>query len=659
MNLDIKKFKKIGGDEKHTILIHPNGHQIKIAHKGLTDKFKKELDGLPIHKGYGGPMMPKSQEHSRNSKPTTGQPPTMPSSKEASQNYTEPQDQGLEPKDVVVSALNKEAPPFGPLGTNQKQHYPPCINSSCKSFGKPHPNCRCYGGISQHTGAGEAGHFADGGEVDKKHFCAFGARVHEPDCEYFDEGGQAQPSPSPSPTLDPEKLASAQDSMRKAFNYADGGMPTAQQLMPDFATPTSDSATTPTEESPPIEDDSAIETSPTVSEPETPDVVSSTPHPTNQIDPYQKVSSRTQNGLLQEAQLFKNDLFSGKIKPESYEDTLGKSSIGKIGTLFGLLLSGAGSGLAHQPNMVMEMMNNEIERNMKAQQETASNQNNFFNMANQTAQTMASTGQINASTKATIWALAKSMARWGYLNSLSQNILKMPPGSPQRQQAEQMLIVLSGMADKEDQSNFALAGAAEGMAHMLGNPQGGGLPGANTTFMKSFGPPAVQQLGKEVESKRLNNLPPGVSGIANNPVGKEDQDQLTAMNTLESKLKDLKQYAGEHYLTLSPSERARADQKAHEALVFYNNSLGGQAITEGQRNWLDKQIAGGSNPTGLVSQLMGNQARLQEIIDSNSMRRAMNLKGLGFKVDPKLLEQTKTSRSGRPIVQRNGKWVYQ
>lgn len=49
----------------------------------------------------------------------------------------------------------------------------PCQNPSCKSYGKPHPNCRCYG-------------LAEGGEVG--HFCD-GQKDHNTDCEYYADGG--------------------------------------------------------------------------------------------------------------------------------------------------------------------------------------------------------------------------------------------------------------------------------------------------------------------------------------------------------------------------------------------------------------------------------------------------------------------------------------
>lgn len=60
--------------------------------------------------------------------------------------------------------------------------YLPCLNPNCKSHGKPHPNCRCYDGGTEH--------FADGGIAG--HFCS-DSRAHKPDCEYFKDGGEVQP----------------------------------------------------------------------------------------------------------------------------------------------------------------------------------------------------------------------------------------------------------------------------------------------------------------------------------------------------------------------------------------------------------------------------------------------------------------------------------
>lgn len=70
----------------------------------------------------------------------------------------------------------------------------PCLNPQCHSHGKPHPNCKCYGGL------------AEGGEVE--HFCSKD-REHDPSCEYFmADGGSIDPSQvqMDQPQIDPSKV---------------------------------------------------------------------------------------------------------------------------------------------------------------------------------------------------------------------------------------------------------------------------------------------------------------------------------------------------------------------------------------------------------------------------------------------------------------------
>lgn len=62
-------------------------------------------------------------------------------------------------------------------------HGLPCKNPSCKSHGKPHPNCRCYGGM------------AKGGKV--INFCSEN-RPHNKECEYYADGGAVPSSDLPS-----------------------------------------------------------------------------------------------------------------------------------------------------------------------------------------------------------------------------------------------------------------------------------------------------------------------------------------------------------------------------------------------------------------------------------------------------------------------------
>lgn len=69
----------------------------------------------------------------------------------------------------------------------------PCLNPNCKSHGRPHPNCRCYSGLSK------------GGSVD--HFCS-SDNPHQEGCEYYmSEGGEIDPSKVvPDEDIDPSAV---------------------------------------------------------------------------------------------------------------------------------------------------------------------------------------------------------------------------------------------------------------------------------------------------------------------------------------------------------------------------------------------------------------------------------------------------------------------
>lgn len=83
--------------------------------------------------------------------------------------------------------------------------------------------------------------------------------------------------------------------------------------------------------------------------------------------------------LLNEDAAMRHDIDNGYIKPKTYSDLFeNKSTLGKVGTIFGMMLSGAGSGLAHQPNMLMQMMDNEINRDLDAQKNSATNRQNLY-----------------------------------------------------------------------------------------------------------------------------------------------------------------------------------------------------------------------------------------------------------------------------------------
>lgn len=649
MSIDYKKFKKIGCDDKCTLLEHPDGHTIRIAHKGLSPSMQKQLDELPVHKAKGGPLSGpfsagSTESHTRNSRPSQPSKP-MPQAaytapKQAKNAYTEPDNNGTgEPHpDIVLKALHREAPPFGPMGA-EKQHYPPCINPSCKSFGKPHPNCRCYGGAG--GSAHEAGYFADGGEVGG-HFCADGEKSHQEGCAYFKAGGMAGEDPS------------------EMVDEAPAGAPPMPVPAPSpEATPNPMAASPSPEALPPPDPSVSQDTSEPVRQPSEdvqPQPDQAPPAPMTPVQQFQAKKQEHFDDIMQESKAFESDVNSGHIKAETYSDLFDKkSTLGKIGTIFGLLIGGAGSGLANQPNKLMEMMDNEIQRDLHSQETSASNRQNFLKINQQALLNQSQIQNSALERKIKARALSLSQMRFASFDKMASEVQKLPPGSPQRVQKEQVLGVLYQKMNDENSSAAAQAAGAAALSHMMG--QGGNGSAPNTTFMKSgLAGTELKQVGTDMEEKMF----PGLPGMASRPIPQANRDELTAMSVLDNKAADILAFAKAHKGTLSPSQRAIGEQKAAEMVNYYNNSIKGGNLTEGRLKWLDGQV--GKNPTSIFQDILGNNSRLQEIKNSNANRRDILAKSLGFQGGPKSQSggqapmQTAT-KSGVQYKKVNGGWV--
>lgn len=77
---------------------------------------------------------------------------------------------------------------------------------------------------------------------------------------------------------------------------------------------------------------------------------------------------------------FSDYLKTNPINPNAYLDN--KGTAGKISTGLGLLLSGAGSGLAHQSNLAMDFLNKQIDRSIDAQKSNADQQKTIWGAYN-------------------------------------------------------------------------------------------------------------------------------------------------------------------------------------------------------------------------------------------------------------------------------------
>lgn len=152
----------------------------------------------------------------------------------------------------------------------------------------------------------------------------------------------------------------------------------------------------------------------------------------NTIDVIGQRPTPTMARLAQEQDAWLHDQQNGHITPETYQSLFAKKdTLGKIGSIFGLIVGGAGSGLAHQQNMAMDMMNRTIQNDLDAQKTSKHNAVSYYNAAVNMLQ-----GTANADNVAS--HMAMNNMRLSVYQHLFDKISKMPPG-PYQQQGMAML----------------------------------------------------------------------------------------------------------------------------------------------------------------------------------------------------------------------------
>lgn len=641
MKINFSKFKKIDEDEKSATLQHEGGHQLKIAKKGLSKEHQEELDKLPMHLAKGGaPRYAKyAQKFDPNIKGSMASKPskssnTMPGSPTMAKNaFTEPQDGGT---DVVMASLNREAPPFGPLGTEEKQHLPPCINPSCKSYGHPHPNCRCYG-----AGAGsEEGRFAEGGKVGG--FCD-NKMPHQKGCQFFVDGGAVEPSVNlsekditPDADLGMDTRSPVKKQIDQAYNDKHASDQQGLQALASLggnqglAAKAADTVQVP----------SADQQAQTMPQAPAPDQQPAAPNQdvTQPVSAAQQVHEETQSHLapmVQEQQTFENDLNNGHIKPETYESLFGKQdTLGKIGTLFGLLMSGAGSGLSHQPNMVMEMMNNQIKNDLLAQQESVGNRQNFLKINQQNLMNKAQIGQINTDTKIKAWAQSMTQQRAAAFQKLANDTMKLPAGSPQRDQQEKVLAMMSPMIQSGNFDILSQAASAAAMQKLLfggGNQAQAAQPEdafqQRTTGLRMLGGPQGEKRAEDLESKHFPGL-----GQSSLPVSPGDRDQIDTGMKFQRSMKNFIDWTANHSGDLSPSDKREGQALAAQLQGQYRMVTHGGVYKASEADFISKIID--DNPTKFFNQIRV-LPQLKAVQNDSQSQMDQMLKDKGFQGYPK------------------------
>lgn len=163
----------------------------------------------------------------------------------------------------------------------------------------------------------------------------------------------------------------------------------------------------------------------------------------------QPVKEMPSQQYLSQLDAVKQDFADGHITPKTYSSMFAeKNTLGKISTIFGLLVSGAGSGMSKQPNMLMEMMDKEIARDLEAQKATKSNQMNFIQLAQQQIMNQANIDHLRFEDKVKAQALAQQYAYMSAYDKLSRQAKSMPEGPAKVNALNALAGIAQGINDK-------------------------------------------------------------------------------------------------------------------------------------------------------------------------------------------------------------------
>lgn len=331
--LDLSRFKKAGSDAKTTTLIHAKGHELKIAHSALSPEMKEKIGGLKCAhcdqvgcKCHGG----KVQKMAKGGKATKAD------NFDAADSQT--------PEDFRAQSAFEGLPGARQLPTGD--------NFDETDLGSPDTN--------------SGGQFWNAhGDVKRP------AVLTDPD---ISRGYERQGSAKPAPSVNSDATTADEDTREQATPFNPNQNPTVKSYgIPNPSSQYHD-----------VSSDSQVGGTRTEQfargQMGLPEYISK-PEPVPEAPP-EVIGQAVEQHENKQSEMFANELATGKINPMTIKDYFhNKDTLGKIGTIFGLLVSGAGSGLAHQQNAALELINKELDRDLEGQKLSQANAQNWYRLS--------------------------------------------------------------------------------------------------------------------------------------------------------------------------------------------------------------------------------------------------------------------------------------
>lgn len=307
-------------------------------------------------------------------------------------------------------------------------------------------------------------------------------------------------------------------------------------------------------------------------------------------------------GLTTERQNIINDIQAKHIDPNQLISQMDVPQ--KIATGIGLILGGIGGGLTHQENPALKYLNNQIDRNINAQQAELGKKENLLS-AN-----YRQFGNLEQ---------ARDFTRVNH-NDLIKNMVDQAAAKAGTPMAQAEALKLKGQLDQNSGMLMAKVGAMSTLNH----------PNAGVGDINS----ALQTLrvvdpekAKEAESRLIPNV-----GMSSVPLDQATRAKIVERNTLDNNINQLiafqKKYGGTLEGITDPQVRAQGEALSRQVQDQYRRGNDQGVFKPAEAAFVNGVIA--DNPSSLFSKftkLPGyksasaiNQGNLKELYGSVGMR---------------------------------------
>lgn len=522
IKLDLSKFKKVSGDKDHTIMRHEDGHEFKLAHRGLPPKMRGELAALPMaqEKDAAKP----SKEAAKADKPRKA-PKKMATGGEVSEEFpldgasvADPAGNLIPSPGVSGVTGGMAAPMSGAMGPTGAMGADPSIQVPSDL---PGPT-----GVTGPSGAMQP---AQDGPQGPPGMGPTLSNAPSPqalnEAQALSEGRDiagAQPAangPAQMPQASGGSADSYQGQMKAGYDLQKKGIEEKASAEKALGRSMEDIAAAHIKE--------------------------------NEAQVAKEQSA--QADAVRANQAFVNDVKKGFIKPNQYMD--GLSTPQRVTTAIGIMLSGLGSGLSGQQNMAMKYLEGQIERDIKAQERNLGSSENLLH------HNLLMTKDMRDARN-----LTRVMINEGYAHQIEQAAAHAR--TPQAEAAKNM-----ALGQLAQQNAFILSG--------MGKGPGKGDQGSQMDEYLNMLRVAAPDRAKELEARYI----PGV-GVASVPIDAKARSEVSERKSLQEQVHNLRQWAQKHSGTLNPAEVAYGRALANTVQDAYRRANGQGVFKESEADFV-------------------------------------------------------------------------